>query len=342
VRRVDGRIIGDDHAFDKEGLGAGWAWDYLADSYAAPTGALSYNENNAIVRVSPGPAAGDLARIDLSPPGNLLEVVNETKTGAAKSDASLTLLRMPGSTRLTVRGTVPVDGKVATRVTTVDNPTRFFVEGLRLALADRGIVVTKGAWDIDDVKDPPPLSGRRVIATRTSPPLTVIGGYFIKPSQNFYGETMLKTLGRVVGGAGTAAAGRQVVHDTLTSWGIPGDAFVMNDGSGLSRYDYVTADTIVAVLTRMWKDEKMRGPFTALLPVAGHDGTLDTRMKGTVLDGRVTAKTGTIANVRSLSGYLDTKSGDRLVFSMIANHFTAGSAAIDAVVEKALARLAER
>jgi D-alanyl-D-alanine carboxypeptidase/D-alanyl-D-alanine-endopeptidase (penicillin-binding protein 4) len=93
----------------------------------------------------------------------------------------------------------------------------------------------------------------------------------------------------------------------------------MDDGSGLSRYDYVTADTIVTILKHMWNDEKLRGPFAAMLPVAGHDGTLDSRMKNTVLDAKVEAKTGTIANVRALSGYLETKSGERLVFSMIAN-----------------------
>jgi D-alanyl-D-alanine carboxypeptidase/D-alanyl-D-alanine-endopeptidase (penicillin-binding protein 4) len=342
IRRVDGRLIGDDRAFDDEGLGAGWAWDYLADGYAAPTGALSYNENVAIVRVWPGKAAGDPVRIEVSPPGNLLDVVSEVKTGDAKSGTSLQLLRLPGSPRLTVRGSLPALGNVATRSAAIDNPTRFFVEGLRLALGGRGITIIGGAWDIDDVKDPPIGTGRQVIATRTSPPLSVVGGYFLKPSQNFYGETILKTIGRVAGGAGSAAAGRRVVRETLAGWGIPADAFVMSDGSGLSRYDYVTADTIVTILTRMWKDETMRGPFAALLPVAGHDGTLDTRMKATVLDAHVQAKTGTISNVRSLSGYLETKSGERLVFSMIANHFTASSSAIDAVVEKALARLAQR
>ena len=87
--------------------------------------------------------------------------------------------------------------------------------------------------------------------------------------------------------------------------------FVMNDGSGLSRYDYVTADAIVAILKRVWKDEKLRGPFLAALPVGAHDGTLESRMRGTILDGKVQAKTGTISNMRSLSGFLDTQSGER-------------------------------
>jgi D-alanyl-D-alanine carboxypeptidase/D-alanyl-D-alanine-endopeptidase (penicillin-binding protein 4) len=173
-------------------------------------------------------------------------------------------------------------------------------------------------------------------------PLASLAAYCLKVSQNFYAETIFKTLGRVVKGAGTADAGRAAVRDTLESWGIPADAFVIYDGSGLSRYNYVTADTIVRVLKHIWQDPRLRGLFLAALPVAGHDGTLDTRMRGTVLDARVEAKTGTISNVRSLSGYLETKSGERLVFSIIANHFTAPSKQVDAVAERALARLAER
>ena len=85
----------------------------------------------------------------------------------------------------------------------------------------------------------------------------------------------------------------------------------MYDGSGLSRYNYVTADAIVALLKHVWEDETLRGPFVAALPVGGHDGTLETRMRGTILDRRVQAKTGTISNMRALSGYLETTSGER-------------------------------
>jgi PBP4 family serine-type D-alanyl-D-alanine carboxypeptidase len=181
-----------------------------------------------------------------------------------------------------------------------------------------------------------------VLARHESAPFSVIAAYFLKNSQNFAAEMVLKTLGRSAGGEGTTDAGRRVVLDTLTSWGIPADSVVVVDGSGLSRYNYVTSQTIVAVLKRMWMDDRHRTPFTASLAVAGRDGTLDKRMRGTALEGRVEAKTGTLSNVRALSGYLETQSGDVLVFSMIANHFTAKSAEIDAIVERALARLAER
>ncbi len=342
IRRVTGRLIGDDNAFDDDGLGAGWAWDYVAAAYAAPTGALNYNENIVAVRVTPGRTEGAAATIELTPPGHLLEIDNEVRTGATASATSLNLSRLPGSHTLTVRGSVALGGSTAIRTTAVDNPTGFFVEGFRLALASRSIAVQGGAWDIDDVPDAPAPARRRLLAKRDSLPLSSLGGYFLKESQNFYGETFLKAIGRAAGREGTADAGRRAVRETLGAIGIGADSFVMFDGSGLSRYDYVTADAIVALLKHVWEDEMLRGPFLAALPVGGHDGTLDTRMKNTPLAGRVQAKTGTIANMRALSGFLTTQSGEKIVFSIIANHFTAPNSEIDAIAEKALLRLVSR
>ena len=341
IREVKGRLIGDDHVFDHARLGAGWAWDYLADGYAAPISGLSYNENVAVVRAFPGEAPGDPVHVEVSPPGHRLEVSNGLTTGESKAEPTIDFSRLPGSPRLTVSGVVPAGGKVLARTASVDNPTRFFVEALRLALADRGIRVSGGAWDLDDVSGGPPAGAHRLVATRRSETLSALAGYWLKVSQNFYAETYFKTLGRTPGQPGSAEGGRRAVREVLTEWGIPPDSYVMYDGSGLSRYNYVTAAGVVTLLRHVWEDEKLRGPFVAALPVAGHDGTLASRMKGSVLDANVEAKTGTIANVRSLSGYLETNAHEKLVFSMIVNHFTAKDAEVDAVVERALARLVD-
>ena len=105
ITRVEGRVIGDDRAFDDQGSGPGWAWDYLADGYAAPTGALNYNENVAVLRAWPGAKPGDAVRIQLTPPGHLLDVVNELRTRKGPARASISLGCR--AARLTVRGRVP-------------------------------------------------------------------------------------------------------------------------------------------------------------------------------------------------------------------------------------------
>jgi D-alanyl-D-alanine carboxypeptidase/D-alanyl-D-alanine-endopeptidase (penicillin-binding protein 4) len=341
IRRVDGRLIGDDNVFDDSTVGPGWAWDYLADGYAAGSSGLNYNENAVVIRVYPGAAVGAPARVEMSPEGHPLTLVSEVTTSEAGGAPSMSHSRAPMGTTLTLSGTIPLDRKVVVRTASIDNPTQFFVDGFKAALAARGIAVRGGAWDVDALTTPVATSNRRTIATKRSLPLSSLGAYFLKESQNFYGETLLKTLGKRFGTAGSTSAGRRVAAETLTSWGIPADAYVMYDGSGLSRYNYVCADTIVSLLKHVWEDEKLRGPFLAALPVGAQDGTLDTRMRNTVLAGRVQAKTGTISNVRSLSGFLVTESGERLVFSMIANNFTTTSAQVDRVVEGALTYLAK-
>ena len=351
IKRVNGRILGDDSFFDHDTLGMGWSWDDMVFGFSAPISGLSYNENQVVARVTPGANPGDPAKIELLPSaGHGLVVANQVVTLARPADAapdarlrgSIRYDRMFGQNTLVVRGTIPVGAAPAIQTVAVNNPTLFFVESLRLGLMTDGLIVRDGAFDLDEVKTPPAAGTRTVIAKRTSPPLSIIGPYFMKESQNYIAETLFKTLGKVVKGQGTAEAGHAVVTETLTSWGVPADAIVMRDGSGLSRYNYVTTNALVTLLTRMWKNDALRGPFAAALPVAAHDGTLSNRMKNTWLDAHVQAKTGTISNVRSLSGYLETKSGERIVFSIIGNHFTAPSSQIDAIAEKALALVADR
>jgi D-alanyl-D-alanine carboxypeptidase/D-alanyl-D-alanine-endopeptidase (penicillin-binding protein 4) len=173
----------------------------------------------------------------------------------------------------------------------------------------------------------------------------------MKVSQNLFGETLLNTIGIQAGLEPCAyplevacrgravVAGRKAYEQTLNAWGVPSSEFIIADGSGLSRYNYLTADLLVTVLRRMARDPKHAAAFEATLPVMGKDGTLARRMRGTAADGTVRAKTGSIANVRALSGYLTTAGGERIVFSIVGNNFKAPAAVVDAIAEQAVERL---
>ena len=141
-----GRLIGDDNAFDDGGIGAGWAWDYLTDNYAAPSGALSYNENVVTYRIAPGKAEGDPATVTSAPAGRHRSSWSTTRARALRARTpACRSIGMPGSPALVVSGRVPAGGATVSRTTTIDNPTRYFVEALRLALESRGIRVSEGA-----------------------------------------------------------------------------------------------------------------------------------------------------------------------------------------------------
>ncbi len=134
--------------------------------------------------------------------------------------------------------------------------------------------------------------------------------------------------------------GAKKAREVLQRWNIPDDSVVIADGSGLSRYNYVTSEALVRILQVMRGDARHASAFVESLPVAGRDGTLARRLAGTAAEGKVRAKTGTVDNVRAIAGYVETADGDTLVFSMIANNFTVASGVIDAAADQALIRLA--
>ena len=334
IGSVEGRIVGDDQAFDDEGIGAGWAWDYLQYGYAAPVGALELNESIATLTIAPGAAPGAAAHVTISP-GAGFELRNRAITGGDGSEETVDYRRHIDRPVLEVTGSLPVGSPTLTRGVAVVNPTIFFVQGLKDALAARGILVSGDAVDLDDVAaaEVQEQAERRPIATTPSAPLRDIATVLMKVSQNLYAETLLKALGAARGGLGTAEGGRIAVRRTLEQWGVPADAFIMFDGSGLSRYNYVTAATVTSVLEHVYKDVRHRDAFVATLPIAGKDGTISTRMRRTRAEGNAVAKTGSISNARALSGFVRTRDGEMLVFSILSNDFVIPAATVNWIAD---------
>ena len=329
ITRIDGRVLGDDDLFDDKGMGDGWTLDNLPYGYSAPVTALLYNEGSVDLVIRAGAAAGDPVAIQLRPEGSGLEIDNRLTTVSESGAGVLTLHRFPGSSRLTVQGQIPAKAAPFARTASVDNPTRFFASALRLALLAEGVDVAGEASDTDEVSMKPDLGGSNVVATLLSAPLSVHIASMMKVSQNQYAESLLKRIG-----------GRTMVQEVLAGWGIAKDSYIVADGSGLSRYNYVTSEALVRILQVMHDEPKHRSAFTAALPVAGRDGTLARRLAGTPAEGKVTAKTGTVDNVRAIAGYVQTADGETLVFSMIANNFPGANSIIDEAADRALIRLA--
>jgi serine-type D-Ala-D-Ala carboxypeptidase/endopeptidase (penicillin-binding protein 4) len=341
INEIDGRIIGDDQLFDDEGIGPGWAWDYLQFGYAAPVGALQFNESLATLTVRPAAQAGDPAEVTLTR-GAGLTLLNRVATVAAGSTPTIEYRRHLDQPVLEVTGSAAAGSAPLERTVAVVNPTIFFAQSLEDGLIARGITVTGAAVDLDDVAAE--LAGstaeRRTIVETTSPSLREIATVLMKVSQNLYAETLLKSIGAERGGLGTFEGGLTAVRGLLASWGVADDAYVNADGSGLSRYNYLAPATVTAVLEREYKDERHRDAFIATLPIAGKDGAIATRMLRTRAEGNAVAKTGSISNARSLSGYVRTRDGEMLVFSILANAFVIPSATVNWIADLAVEHLA--
>ena len=328
ILRIEGGVIGHDDLFDDNGFGDGWTLDNLPYGYAAAVSALEYNEGSVDLVINAGATAGDPVVIQVRPEGSGLQVDNRLVTAAESGTGALRLRRLPGSSRLVVEGQIPAKAAPFVRTASVDNPTRFFASAFRAALIAEGIQVNGDAVDIDDFLTKPDFTAARLVVSHVSLPLRSIAESMMRVSQNQYAETLLRSIG-----------GREKAVNVLTSWGVAGDSYVIADGSGLSRYNYVSSEALVRILWRMRTDPQHASAFSASLPVAGRDGPLSRRLAGTPAEGRVRAKTGTIDNARAIAGYVHTVGGETLIFSILANNFTVPSGTIDAAADKAILRL---
>jgi D-alanyl-D-alanine carboxypeptidase/D-alanyl-D-alanine-endopeptidase (penicillin-binding protein 4) len=339
VKVINGHLIGDDNAFAEPGLGSGWSWDDLVAGYGSPVGALQYHENQVELLVGPGMAAGAAGIVSTSPMGSGLLVDNQVITVAPDQPTRVITDRMPGWSMLTVRGQVALGGKPRLVFAAVENPTVLFVNAFREALSRKGIFVGGSALDIDDLRAAPDLSKAETWVTDQSPPLSEIIDPLLKRSRNGYAETLLWTLSPP-GEPANEVAGLKVLRETLTELGVDPALYASFDGSGLSRYDMLTAESLTRVLTAVWNDPVMVGPYRSALPVAGTAGSIENRLKGTPAAGRVWAKTGSMFNIDTLSGYVLTADDEPLAFSFLANNYTVPSSEIDAMMDEALLKLA--
>jgi PBP4 family serine-type D-alanyl-D-alanine carboxypeptidase len=222
----------------------------------------------------------------------------------------------------------------------VANPALFFAHSLLNALVERGIAVRGLPKELRDGKTPIAALPRQTLVTTESPPLRDIATTMMKVSQNLYAETLLKAAGAAKSGVGTTENGRDAARAIFSGWNILPGSYVLADGSGLSRYDYVTPEMLIALLERLHADPRHRDAFVATLPIAGKDGTISTRMRATRAEANAIAKTGSISNVRALSGYVRTRDGELLAFSILANNFTIPAATVNWIADLAVETLA--
>jgi D-alanyl-D-alanine carboxypeptidase/D-alanyl-D-alanine-endopeptidase (penicillin-binding protein 4) len=338
VTRIRGRVVAAPSPFTDSPLGYGWDWDDLDEPYGAGVDALYFNEGFAEVLVRAGARAGDPVRATTRPASTYPPlIVQATTVGRAETGSESDAHRMPltlgwDSTRtaLAVRGTIVAGDTAVLQIAFRDHPAAF-VAALREALGNRGIMVDGRATDTTARTD-------SLVALR-SPTLREVFPYFEKPSQNQIGELLFKSIARKATGVGRADSAQQVVSRQLLAWGAASDGFAVRDGSGLSRHDYVSPRTIIHVLDAVRRHPDFHVFFDAL-PVAGVDGTLENRMRGTPAQGNVHAKTGYIDKARSLSGYVTTADGRLLLFSALCNNYSVPTKVVERVQDALAVRLA--
>src|SRR5688572_5284365 len=345
ILRVEGRIRAEGDAFPGAIYGYGWSWDEVDEPYSAGVDELYFNEGFSRIIIRGGAFAGEPVTAAVVPSRGYPRVRIDARTVPAP-DSTLTAgdaLLSPLSIRVerdSAPGTVVVRGTMAPHDSQMVRfahavPPTAFITALKEALEARGLSVAES----DSASRGSSPGVLDTVAVVLSPPLREIMPVFEKPSQNQIGEILLRTLGLERTGVGIPDSGRAVVERQLLEWGVTRDGFVVRDGSGLSRYNYLSPETIVRVLDVMLRDTVFQ-VFYGALPVAGIDGTLANRMKGTHAEANARAKTGFIAHARSLSGYVTSADGRVLIYSLLCNNWTIPVRAVERVQDSIVAKLA--
>jgi D-alanyl-D-alanine carboxypeptidase/D-alanyl-D-alanine-endopeptidase (penicillin-binding protein 4) len=337
IRRITGRVVASGDAFPGEVLGYGWSYDDFEDSYSAPIDELLFNEGFSEVHVHAGDRAGDPVRAETRPARTFPVVRVNARTVASAGDTAArrranTLRVRKDSTNWTVtlEGEIAAHDSAIIEVTDHD-PDQSYLAAVREALRDKGIAIDQVAGDTTQRPE--------IIATLSSPPLSEILKALMKPSQNQIAEMLFRTVALEATGAGREDSAQAVVQRQISQWGVAPSEAVVRDGSGLSRYDYISPRTVVRILDAMHRSPSFKVYYDAL-PIGGVDGTIRNRMKGTPAENNVHAKTGSVALARSLSGYVTTANGRLLIFSFLCNNWTVPVRSVERVQDAIAARLA--
>lgn len=315
VSRITGSLITDVAHDDRQRWGFGWSWDDLPYAYAPVVSALELEDGVVHVTVSPGSKIGEPAVLQINPQSVAYRIVNRVVTGSARSEDRVDIVRpWDAPTTVEIVGQYPLGAPASDDIApSVPDPESYAGDVFSHALTAHGVLV---AGDVHDGTLP---GGARTIWSHVSDTMPKLLADCWLPSDNLVAELLLKELGVSAGGEpGSDAAGRRVEERYLQSIGIDAHTLTIADGSGLSSYDRVTPDDLVVILQHDW-NAPYRDAVIDALPLAGVRGTLREQFVGTAAENTVFAKTGSMNHVRTISGYVQTKTHGPVTFSFLIN-----------------------
>jgi serine-type D-Ala-D-Ala carboxypeptidase/endopeptidase (penicillin-binding protein 4) len=343
--RTVGDVIGDDSLFPDQRWSPGMSWNNIPTRSGTATSALSLDDNELALQIFPTVpgepplyAMPDYYRVD-----------NRAVTVAA-GPTELSFDRFPGSDLVRLEGRIAAGSEPELLRLGIDDPAHYAAWRLRRLLEERGVYTAGGVAvrhrPLRPADDPAVRNGapaarppeREALARLTPPPLAEDLVLTSKVSQNLHAELLLRRIG-LQQGSGSIADGLAAVRAMLARAGVPRSGYDLSDGSGMSSYNRIAPRAMVTFLR--WAEAQPWGrAWRESLPIGGVDGTLARRFRGTALEGRVFAKTGTLNASNAISGYMTARSGRTLLFSAFANDVPEGARASEAM-DAALVMIAE-
>lgn len=344
IKKINGHIVGDASFFESEVVGGKWLWEDLGNYYGAGMHGLNIQENLYFIDFQQVAEVGETPPIVATRPTvpNLL-LLNEIKSDVKGSGDNAYVFGAPYTYTRYVRGTIPVGTKKFTIKGSIPDPPFFAAHYLAGFLEKSGIETSKLTASYFDLKRDNQISDskRNVFYSYESPSLRDIVEKTNMKSINLYCEAMLRMIGKEVNGKGTPKAGLEAVYDFLGKKGMKTKGFFLLDGSGLSPMNSATTFQMAKAIQIFINDDEISDSFKNSLPVSAKSGSMKYLLKGTSAAGKVFAKSGGMERVRSYTGFIKTKKGKLMSFSMIANNFTCKSSQVRKKMEKVMLAIFE-
>jgi D-alanyl-D-alanine carboxypeptidase/D-alanyl-D-alanine-endopeptidase (penicillin-binding protein 4) len=316
IRKIEGDLIVDDSLFDSVRFDESRQKERVDRAYDAPVGAMSFNWNSVNIFVRPK-SKGQGVNVYIDPENEYIRLVNKAKTiGGGTNNLIADRVDDKGflGDVIHVDGNLGDKNKEVVVYKNITQPDLWSGYNLKAFLAQRGVAV-KGI-----IKNGIAPDSAQVLAESESKPIEQVVADMNKFSNNYVSEMLTKNLGiQSKTKAVSLADGVLVINKHLQGLGIPKEQYVIESPSGLTRNNKMSALAVWKVLRHLREDFRIQPEFLSSLPIAGVDGTLKRRMKSSVAERWVRAKTGYITNVVSLAGYAGLNDGKVITFSFIYN-----------------------
>lgn len=338
IDTINGNLIADPYIFDDQDVPSSWLWEDIGNHYGAAASGISIYDNIFEMMFNVPNIEGkptDIIKTQPDIPG--LTLKNEVLSSSKKSDEA-SVFGSPFDTFRIVKGTLPTGSINFPVKASVPDPALLLASELRNVLTD-SFVVTTGDIEKRKIVVPTVIDSGKVIVSWNSPILAEIVERMNKESINLYAETLMKQIGLQQSGKGTTEAGTAAIKDFWTQKGIDTHNLFLADGSGLSRFNGFTAETLVDILVYMKQKSKWFDAYQQSIPLTGMEGTQKNYFQDSVLKGKVHAKTGSMTRVRSMAGYLTTKGGRVIAFAIMINNYSGNSVTIKNQIEGVMEKI---
>lgn len=341
IKKINGSIIADASYFDNTIPGS-WIWGDIGNYFGAGANGLSYHDNKFLLFYNSG-AVNSIANLESVSPSYFSKKMTIQSTVISKgTEDDAFVFGDPNGYSRKVTGTIPPNKKHYEVEAEMPEPALYFINELQTELKKNNLVTNDAKLIMNETTDKYDIKSVQLIYTHLSPSLEKIVYYTNTKSNNHYAESLLKTIGAFKSGKqGATENGIDAVKNYWESKGVDVSGLHMADGSGLSRANTITTKIQATVLSKIYRDTVMYNSFNICLPVAGKNGSMTNLCKGSFAENNMRAKTGYINRARGYCGYVKTKAGKELAFSVLFNNYDCTPKEMKLKIEKFLVALVE-